>query len=100
MGFGLPAAMGVAIGYRMTPCGYRRDGGQRMNIQELATIREFGLDIKVAVLNNGYLGMVRRGSSSTTAAIRDAHLGPTTSSSPPPRARRTHVSEGDASRKR
>jgi acetolactate synthase I/II/III large subunit len=31
-----------------------------MNIQELATIREFGLNIKVAVLNNGYLGMVRQ----------------------------------------
>jgi acetolactate synthase I/II/III large subunit len=31
-----------------------------MNIQELATIRDMGLNIKVAVLNNGYLGMVRQ----------------------------------------
>ena len=31
-----------------------------MNIQELATIRDFGLNIKVAILNNGYLGMVRQ----------------------------------------
>src|SRR3712207_9439632 len=36
------------------------DGGIQMNIQELATIRDFGLNIKVAVLNNGYLGMVRQ----------------------------------------
>jgi acetolactate synthase I/II/III large subunit len=31
-----------------------------MNLQELATIRDFGLNIKVAILNNGYLGMVRQ----------------------------------------
>jgi acetolactate synthase I/II/III large subunit len=61
MGFALPAAMGVAFAYPDDPVWViAGDGGIQMNIQELATIREFGLNIKVAVLNNGYLGMVRQ----------------------------------------
>jgi len=61
MGFALPAAMGVAFAYPDEPVWViAGDGGIQMNIQELATIREFGLNIKVAVLNNGYLGMVRQ----------------------------------------
>jgi acetolactate synthase I/II/III large subunit len=61
MGFALPAAMGVAFAYPEDPVWViAGDGGIQMNIQELATIREFGLNIKVAVLNNGYLGMVRQ----------------------------------------
>jgi acetolactate synthase-1/2/3 large subunit len=36
------------------------DGGIQMNIQELATIADEGLDLKVVVMNNGYLGMVRQ----------------------------------------
>jgi acetolactate synthase-1/2/3 large subunit len=36
------------------------DGGLQMTIQELATIRQEGLPIKIALLNNGYLGMVRQ----------------------------------------
>ncbi|MGI9050184.1 MAG: biosynthetic-type acetolactate synthase large subunit [Rubrobacteraceae bacterium] len=61
MGFALPAAMGVAFAYPDEP-GWvvAGDGGFQMNIQELATIRDFGLNIKVAVINNGYLGMVRQ----------------------------------------
>ena len=61
MGFALPAAMGVAFAYPDEPVWViAGDGGIQMNIQELATIREFGLNIKVAILNNGYLGMVRQ----------------------------------------
>ena len=61
MGFALPAAMGVAFAYPEDPVWViAGDGGIQMNIQELATIREFGLNIKVAILNNGYLGMVRQ----------------------------------------
>ena len=61
MGFSLPAAMGVAFAYPEDPVWVvAGDGGFQMNIQELATIRDFGLNIKVAVLNNGYLGMVRQ----------------------------------------
>jgi acetolactate synthase I/II/III large subunit len=61
MGFALPAAMGVAFAYPEDPVWViAGDGGFQMNIQELATIRDFGLNIKVAVLNNGYLGMVRQ----------------------------------------
>jgi acetolactate synthase-1/2/3 large subunit len=61
MGFSLPAAMGVAFAYPDEPVWVvAGDGGFQMNIQELATIRDFDLNIKVAVLNNGYLGMVRQ----------------------------------------
>ncbi len=61
MGFSLPAAMGVALAYPDEPVWVvAGDGGFQMNIQELATIRDFGLNIKVAILNNGYLGMVRQ----------------------------------------
>ncbi|MDX5892915.1 biosynthetic-type acetolactate synthase large subunit [Rubrobacter radiotolerans] len=61
MGFALPAAMGVALAYPDEPVWVvAGDGGFQMNIQEFATIRDLGLNIKVAILNNGYLGMVRQ----------------------------------------
>ena len=61
MGFALPAAMGVAFAYPDDSVWVvAGDGGFQMNIQELATISEFGLNINVAILNNGYLGMVRQ----------------------------------------
>ncbi len=61
MGFALPAAMGVAFAYPGDSVWViAGDGGFQMNIQELATISQFGLNIKVAILNNGYLGMVRQ----------------------------------------
>jgi acetolactate synthase-1/2/3 large subunit len=61
MGFALPAAMGVAFAFPDEPVWVvAGDGGFQMNIQELATIRDFGLNVKVAILNNGYLGMVRQ----------------------------------------
>jgi acetolactate synthase-1/2/3 large subunit len=61
MGFALPAAIGAQMGCPgetvMVTVG---DGGFQMNIQELATIVQEKLPIKIAVLNNGYLGMVRQ----------------------------------------
>jgi acetolactate synthase I/II/III large subunit len=61
MGFALPAAMGVALAYPEEPVWVvAGDGGIQMNLQELATISDLGLDIKVAILNNGFLGMVRQ----------------------------------------
>ena len=61
MGFALPAAMGVAFAYPDDNVWVvAGDGGFQMNLQELATIRDFGLNINVAILNNGYLGMVRQ----------------------------------------
>jgi acetolactate synthase I/II/III large subunit len=61
MGFGLPAAMGAQVGCPdEIVCCLAGDGSVQMNIQELATCTEYGIPIKVFVMNNGYLGMVRQ----------------------------------------
>jgi acetolactate synthase-1/2/3 large subunit len=61
MGFALPAAMGAALARPDEPVWVvAGDGGIQMNIQELATIVSLGLPLKIAILNNGYLGMVRQ----------------------------------------
>lgn len=61
MGFGLPAAMGVQLAYPdNTVCCVTGEGSIQMCIQELSTIRQYGLPIKVINLNNGCLGMVRQ----------------------------------------
>jgi acetolactate synthase-1/2/3 large subunit len=61
MGFGLPAAIGAKIGRPdRTVFNIAGDGSIQMNIQELATCVSYGIDIKVAILNNGCLGMVRQ----------------------------------------
>jgi acetolactate synthase-1/2/3 large subunit len=61
MGFGLPAAIGAQMACPgqlvFAICG---DGGFQMSIPELATIANQGLPIKIIVMNNGYLGMVRQ----------------------------------------
>ncbi|HWY18053.1 MAG TPA: biosynthetic-type acetolactate synthase large subunit [Solirubrobacteraceae bacterium] len=61
MGFGLPAAMGAAVGCpdRLVCC-VAGDGSVQMNAQELATCAQERIPIKVFVMNNGYLGMVRQ----------------------------------------
>ncbi len=61
MGFGLPAAIGAKVGRPDSNvwC-IDGDGSLQMTIQELATIVQEDLDIKIAVLNNGFLGMVRQ----------------------------------------
>jgi acetolactate synthase-1/2/3 large subunit len=61
MGFELPAAMGVKVGRPDdTVWCVAGDGGFQMTIQELATIAQENLAVKVAIINNGYLGMVRQ----------------------------------------
>ncbi|MBN1936810.1 MAG: biosynthetic-type acetolactate synthase large subunit [Anaerolineae bacterium] len=61
MGFALPAAIGVQIGRPNDEVWVTvGDGGIQMNIQELATVVQEKLPLKIAILNNGYLGMVRQ----------------------------------------
>jgi acetolactate synthase-1/2/3 large subunit len=61
MGFALPAAIGAQFARpNETVWAIAGDGGFQMNIQELATIAQEGLPIKIAIINNGYLGMVRQ----------------------------------------
>ncbi|KAA6349248.1 Acetolactate synthase large subunit [termite gut metagenome] len=61
MGFGLPAAIGAAFGAPdRTICLFCGDGGLQMTIQELGTIMESGISVKIILLNNNYLGMVRQ----------------------------------------
>jgi len=61
MGFELPAAMGAKVGRpEETVWCIAGDGGFQMTIQELATIVQERLAVKVAIMNNGYLGMVRQ----------------------------------------
>ncbi len=61
MGFGLPAAIGAQQAFpEKTVIDIAGDGSIQMNIQELATARQQGLPVKVAILNNGFLGMVRQ----------------------------------------
>ena len=61
MGFGLPAAMGAAVGApERLVCCIAGDGSVQMNAQELATCAQNNIPIKVFIMNNGYLGMVRQ----------------------------------------
>jgi acetolactate synthase-1/2/3 large subunit len=61
MGFGLPAAMGAAVGCPdQVVCCVAGDGSVQMNAQELSTCTENNIPIKVFIMNNGYLGMVRQ----------------------------------------
>ncbi|MBQ6872374.1 MAG: biosynthetic-type acetolactate synthase large subunit [Bacteroidales bacterium] len=61
MGFGLPAAIGAKVGnpHRQV-IAILGDGGFQMNIQELGTIMQSGIDVKIVLLNNSFLGMVRQ----------------------------------------
>ena len=61
MGFGLPAAMGVQIGRpQETVWCIDGDGSFQMTLQELGTIVQERLPVKIGIFNNGYLGMVRQ----------------------------------------
>jgi acetolactate synthase-1/2/3 large subunit len=61
MGFGVPAAMGVAFTRPDRPVlAISGDGGFQMTIQELGTISQYNLPVKMVLLNNQYLGMVRQ----------------------------------------
>ena len=61
MGFGLPAAIGAKMGApERTVCFFTGDGGLQMTIQELGTIMQERLNVKIILLNNNFLGMVRQ----------------------------------------
>ncbi|MCK4862971.1 MAG: biosynthetic-type acetolactate synthase large subunit [Dehalococcoidales bacterium] len=61
MGFGLPAAMGAKVGRPdKTVWCIDGDGSLQMTIQELATLVQDNIAVKMAIINNGYLGMVRQ----------------------------------------
>ena len=61
MGFGLPAAIGASYGDPSRPTiAIIGDGGIQMTIQELGTIMQFGAPVKIVILNNQFLGMVRQ----------------------------------------
>lgn len=61
MGFGLPAAIGASLGApNRTVCFFCGDGGLQMTIEELGTIMENKTPVKIIVLNNNFLGMVRQ----------------------------------------
>ena len=61
MGFGLPAAIGAYISNpNNLILNITGDGSFQMNLQELATCREHNIPLKVIIMNNGYLGMVRQ----------------------------------------
>lgn len=60
MGYGMPAAMGAALALGKPVIDIAGDGSIQMNIQELATISLNNIPVKVVILNNSYLGMVRQ----------------------------------------
>jgi acetolactate synthase-1/2/3 large subunit len=61
MGYGLPAAIGVKCAFPdKQVVDIAGDGSIQMNIQELATAAQYNISVKIVLLNNGYLGMVRQ----------------------------------------
>jgi acetolactate synthase-1/2/3 large subunit len=61
MGFGLPAAMGAKLGRpEKEVVVFLGDGGFQMTMQELGTIMQYGIPVKMVILNNSFLGMVRQ----------------------------------------
>ena len=61
MGFGIPAAIGAKVGApERRVCLFVGDGGFQMTIQELGTIMQYGIGVKIILMNNSYLGMVRQ----------------------------------------
>ena len=61
MGFGLPAAIGAQFGKPdARVILITGDGSFQMNLQELAIVKEFSIPVKIIMMNNGYLGMVRQ----------------------------------------
>ena len=78
MGFGFPAAMGATLGQDKPVICIAGDGSIQMNIQELMTCVDYKLPVKVVIMNNGYLGMVRQWQEK----LYDGHYSQTKISSP------------------
>jgi len=61
MGFGLPAAIGASVAHpEKTTIAFVGDGGFQMSLPELGTLANYNLPVKVVIMNNQYLGMVRQ----------------------------------------
>jgi acetolactate synthase-1/2/3 large subunit len=61
MGYGFPAAMGAAVARpNDLVVAVVGDGGFQMSFNELATVRQYNIPVKILIINNGYLGMVRQ----------------------------------------
>ncbi len=61
MGFGFPAAIGAQVAFpERTVLDIAGDGSFQMTLQELAVAKNYKLPVKVAIINNGYLGMIRQ----------------------------------------
>ena len=61
MGYGFPASIGAKVGnFEKEVLDIAGDGSIQMNIQELATVATYNIAVKVVILNNSYLGMVRQ----------------------------------------
>ena len=61
MGFGLPAAIGAKLeDLTNTVIAFLGDGGFQMTMQELGTILQYNIPVKIIILNNNFLGMVRQ----------------------------------------
>lgn len=78
MGFGFPASMGACLGQDKPVLCIAGDGSLQMNIQELMTCVDYKLPVKVVIMNNGYLGMVRQWQEK----LYDGHYSQTKISSP------------------
>ncbi len=70
MGYSLPAAIGAAIRapHRQIIC-FIGDGGLQINLQELQTIRQYGLNIKLFVFNNSGYGIIKQFQDSIYKAV-------------------------------
>ncbi len=76
MGYGFPAAVGVRSRIRRASSSISRDASIQMCIQEMSCAVQYGLPVKIFILNNQYMGMVGSGSSSCTAtAVAFLHRG-------------------------
>ncbi len=61
MGYGIPAAIGAKLAHPdQTVIAFVGDGGFQMTNQEMAILEEYGIDIKIVLINNGTLGMVKQ----------------------------------------
>ena len=61
MGYGFPAAIGAQVAFpNRTVFDIAGDGSIQMNIQELATAVQYNLPVKIAIINNNFLGMIRQ----------------------------------------
>lgn len=60
MGFGFPASIGASIASGQPVVCIAGDGSFQMSLQEIATCMDYNLPVKIFILNNGYLGMVRQ----------------------------------------